>query len=78
MAPATDIVEPVQVQLGKTDISTPSRPSPLKTSGALDAFSHGDVTPVIGREYPTVNIVDDILNKPNADDLLRDLAITSE
>jgi hypothetical protein len=52
---------------------------PLKKSGALDAaFEFDDVTPNIGREYLTTQIVEDILNAPNADDLLRDLAITSK
>lgn len=51
---------------------------PLKQSGALDQFKHEDATPVIGREFPTINIVDDILNASNADELVRDLAITSE
>ncbi|KIW56555.1 hypothetical protein PV05_05208 [Exophiala xenobiotica] len=50
---------------------------PLKKSGALDnVFDFDEVSPAIGREYPTTNIVDDLLNAPNADDLLRDLAIT--
>jgi hypothetical protein len=52
-------------------------PAPLKLSGALDKFSFEDTTPVIGREFLNVNIVDDLLNAPNADDLVRDLAITS-
>jgi len=52
-------------------------PAPLKLSGALDQFKHVEVTPVIGREYPDVNVVDDILNAKNSDELLRDLAITS-
>ena len=52
-------------------------PAPLKLSGALDQFKHVEVTPVIGREYPNVNVVDDILNAKNSDELLRDLAITS-
>ncbi|KAK5196882.1 hypothetical protein LTR47_001223 [Exophiala xenobiotica] len=50
---------------------------PLKKSGALDnVFEFDEVTPAIGREYPTTNIVDDLLDASNADDLLRDLAIT--
>ncbi|KAF2998493.1 hypothetical protein E8E13_003319 [Curvularia kusanoi] len=54
-----------------------SYPSSLHKSGVLDEnFKFEEATPVIGREYPTVNIVDDILNAPNADDLIRDLAIT--
>ena len=51
----------------------------LKKSGALDAaFGFEEITPVIGREYPTANIVDDLLNASDADDMLRDLAITSK
>ncbi|KAK5050862.1 hypothetical protein LTR84_003421 [Exophiala bonariae] len=51
-------------------------PKPLKQSGSLDKFDSEDVTPVIGREFPTANIVDDLLNAADADTLLRDLAIT--
>ncbi|CAK7236766.1 hypothetical protein SCUCBS95973_009722 [Sporothrix curviconia] len=52
-------------------------PTPLVPTGTLDAkFAFVEATPVIGREYPTVNIVDDILNAENADELLRDLAYT--
>jgi hypothetical protein len=63
-----------------TDVSaTKSRNTePLKKSGALDAaFEYDDLTPTIGREYLRARIVEDILNAPNADELLRDLAITS-
>jgi hypothetical protein len=52
-------------------------PEPLQPSGALDKFTFEESTPVIGREYPKVNLVDDIINAPNADELIRDLAITS-
>ncbi len=50
---------------------------PLKKSGSLDKFTFEEATPVIGREFPTLNIVDDLMNAENADELLRDLAITS-
>lgn len=50
---------------------------PLKLSGALDNYESFDVTPVIGREFPTVNLVE-WLEATNSDELLRDLAITSE
>jgi hypothetical protein len=51
----------------------------LKKSGALDSkFPYLENTPAIGREYGSTNIVDDLLNAPDADDLLRDLAITSK
>lgn len=49
---------------------------PLKLTGALDVFESFDVTPVIGREYPTVDLVK-LLRAPNSDELIRDLAITS-
>lgn len=55
----------------------PSFPKPLKQSGALEQFNYEETTPVIGREFLDVNIVDDLLNAPNADELIRDLAITS-
>jgi hypothetical protein len=50
---------------------------PLKLSGALDQFKYEDSTPVIGREFFDVDIVNDILNAENAEERLRDLAITS-
>ena len=50
---------------------------PLKLSGALDHIKFFDSTPVIGREFEDVNIVE-LLNAPNSDELLRDLAITSK
>ncbi|GAB1318573.1 Alpha-ketoglutarate-dependent sulfonate dioxygenase [Madurella fahalii] len=48
---------------------------PLKLSGALDSYNSFDVTPAIGREFPSVNLVE-WLNAPNSDELLKDLAIT--
>lgn len=54
------------------------RLEPLQKNGALDtAFDFEDLTPSNGREYQA-NIVEDLLNAPNADHLLRDLAITSK
>jgi hypothetical protein len=53
-------------------------PEPLLLTGALDKLQYEEVTPVIGREYVDVNLVDDIINAKNADDLIRDLAITSK
>lgn len=52
-------------------------PKPLNLTGVLERFEYEETTPVIGREYPTLNIVDDLLNAANADELIRDLAITS-
>jgi hypothetical protein len=49
---------------------------PLKYSGSLDSYESFDPTPAIGTEYPTANLVD-WLNAPNADELIKDLAIKS-
>jgi len=51
--------------------------APLKLSGALNAFESFDVTPVIGREFPNASLKD-FLCAPNSDEILRDLAITSQ
>lgn len=70
---------PVQSGNGLTEV-LPERleghKEPLKLSGALDHLEHFDVTPVIGREYANVDLVE-LLHAPNSDELLRDLAITS-
>jgi hypothetical protein len=52
-------------------------PQPLKLSGALDGYEYIDATPAIGREYLKVDLVE-WLNASNADDLIRDLAVTSK
>lgn len=57
--------------------SSKLRREPLKSSGSIDHLHYVDVTPIIGREYPTAKIRD-MLNADNAEQQLRDLAITSE
>lgn len=56
-------------------VDSPQR-EPLKLRGSLDSFDSFDVTTVIGREFPTANLKE-WLSAPNSDELLRDLAITS-
>jgi hypothetical protein len=51
-----------------------SFPTPLEYSGTLDHYESFDVTSVIGREFPKLQITD-ILND---DAKIRDLAITSK
>ncbi|KAI1651347.1 taurine catabolism dioxygenase [Daldinia loculata] len=68
----TGATQPVQLHEDKER----SYPFPLSLVGALEKFSYEETTPTIGREYPSLNIVDDLLNASNADDLIRDLAIT--
>ena len=50
---------------------------PLNSTGVLDQYEMVEVTPVIGREYPTANLVD-WLQAPNADEVLTELALTSK
>lgn len=66
-----------QTENGDGVHSKTSFPKPFKLSGALERFTYEDTTPVIGREFIDVNIVDDLLKSENADERLRDLAITS-
>lgn len=74
MAPsAAEAQTAIPIHTKATAVSTTA---PVKSSGALDQFKSIELTPVIGREYPTVNLVE-LLNAPNSDDLLRDLAVTS-
>lgn len=49
----------------------------IPLTGTLDQFESFDITPVIGREFPKANLVD-WLNAPNSDELIRELAVTSE
>lgn len=55
---------------------SPSRP-PLQPTGILDGIHHVDLTPVIGREFPTARLADWI-HAPNADELLKELAYISQ
>ena len=50
---------------------------PLVYSGGLDTFKSFDVTTIIGREFPDVQLTN-LMRSPDADRLFRDLAITSE
>lgn len=49
---------------------------PLETNGALDSYNYKDLTPCIGREFPTANLVE-MMGAPNSDELLQELALTS-
>ncbi|TPX57231.1 hypothetical protein SpCBS45565_g08245 [Spizellomyces sp. 'palustris'] len=85
MPPAVEhIIEPVHALAQNLKAATISskqnnqsslQRQPLRTSGVLDKNVHVDLTVNIGREYPSVQIKD-LLNAPNADELIRDLAIT--
>lgn len=49
-------------------------PTPLKYSGSLNNYEHFDVTAIIGREFPKVQLSEIV----NDDTKLRDLAITGK
>ncbi|KAI4641709.1 hypothetical protein J4E93_007807 [Alternaria ventricosa] len=50
-------------------------PKPQKLKGVLKPLKQFLVTPTVGTEFPEANLVQ-MLNAPNSDELLRDLAIT--
>ena len=51
--------------------------NPLISSGSLDSYPYEDVTPAIGREFNSLQAVD-LLESPQSDRLIKDLAITGE
>ena len=67
----------VTVELGNDKIPALRHKEPLRLKGVLDKYESFDVTPVIGREFTSANLKE-WLEAPNADELLQDLAITSE
>jgi hypothetical protein len=71
-------VKPIQTSGGHDAVAErlEGHKEPLKLSGALDHLEQFDVTPVIGREYANVDLVE-LLRASNSDELIRDLAITS-
>ncbi|KAG0645630.1 alpha-ketoglutarate-dependent sulfonate dioxygenase [Hyphodiscus hymeniophilus] len=75
MAPSATEVQPqVDIPIHVKASSQATKPW-VKATGILDQYEHFEVTPIIGREYPHVNLVS-LLKAPNSDDLLRELALT--
>ena len=50
-------------------------PAPLKLGDSLNKFPRVDSTPTIGTEFARGVQLAELLKAPNADDLIRDLAI---
>ena len=50
-------------------------PAPLKLVKSLDAYEKTDSTPTIGTEFARGVQLTDLLKAPNADEIIRDLAI---
>ena len=77
MAPSATEVQPqADIPIHTKNAGATTKPW-VKATGILDQYEHFEVTPVIGREYPHVNLVN-LLQAPNSDDLLRELALTSK
>ena len=51
-------------------------PAPLKLGQSLEAFQKTNLTPLIGTEFARGVQLSQLLKAPNADELIRDLAIT--
>ena len=66
-------------EASETPKSSPAQSpkEPLQLQGVLDQYDSFDVTPIIGREFPAANLKE-WLEAPNSDELLRELAITSQ
>lgn len=60
---------------GGNDLARPRIAKPLEYSGSLDSYTHSEVTPVIGREYRGLQLVD-IMQSKDCDRLIKDIAIT--
>ena len=77
MAPtAIDTQNGSQVPYSNGHKNTNTVKLPLEPNGSLDSYNHIDLTPCIGREFPTANLVE-MMNAPNSDELLAELALTS-
>jgi len=72
--PASNIDLGIDYAYGSTKAAGTRLGKPLKYSGNLDEYDSFDVTAVIGREYPSLQL-SEILND---DAKLRDLAITGQ
>jgi hypothetical protein len=74
MPSAVEITPPSSIR-GGHEKARPRLTEPAVKSGSLDSYEQNDFTPSIGREIPTLQIKE-ILTSENADNLIRDLAIT--
>lgn len=74
-APAAATAVPTKtVPTSASSTGPTAYPQPLQQTGVLEEYEYAESTPVIGREYPTLQ-AKELLNAPNSDDLLRELAI---
>lgn len=77
MAPsAVETETATAVPIHTKSVNSSTHREPLQLGSVLEGYESFDVTPVIGREFPKADLVE-WLEAPNADELIRDLAITS-
>jgi hypothetical protein len=74
---ASSTTETTTIVAEQTRPAENTHKEPLVLKGVLDQFKSFDVTPVIGKEFPEVNLKS-LLRAENSDELIRDLAITSK
>ncbi|KAE8142436.1 hypothetical protein BDV38DRAFT_294326 [Aspergillus pseudotamarii] len=74
MPTAVDNATPATIR-GGNEQSRPRISQPLEYTGTLDAYTHNDLTPVIGREYYGVQVAE-ILKSEECDRIIKDLAAT--
>lgn len=75
MAPSAQYEELALPIIGGHEKARTRATKPYTYSGSLDSFKHNDSTPIIGREIIGLQIRD-ILQSPESDAKIRDLAIT--
>ena len=71
---AQSTIDSIKSKIATENTGKSQNVKPLQLSGILDKYKHFEVTPVIGREFPELQIRD-LLKAENSDDLLRELAI---
>ena len=74
MPSAVETTPPSPIR-GGHEKARPRTTEPAVYSGSLDSYEHNDFTTSVGREIPGLQIKK-ILTSPDADTLIRDLAIT--
>ena len=69
--------ETEQVEKKIASLKLTGSPAPLKLGKSLDVYAKVDSTPLIGTEFARGVQLAQLLKAPNANDLIRDLAILS-
>ena len=67
--------ETEQIEEKLASLKLTGSPAPLKLGTSLDKFEKSDLTPLIGTEFARGVQITELLKAPNADELVRDLAI---